>query len=148
MSQSRVGLSQICERRNGALNVLGVVTSYSDLHCILRQRAEELEISHADLDAFAGLQDGYSSMLLAPNPTKRLGATSFGLLLPALAIKLVAIEDEEALARLKSSSRVKRRSSKNAKHAAVVHWQASRRFLRKILRLPKRPRELGGINRR
>jgi hypothetical protein len=110
------------------MNILGYVTSYDDLHQILRRRAEELDISREVIDEYAGLQPGYSGKLLAPRASKHLGKTTFPLLLPALAVRLVAISDEDALARLKSSSKVQRRQSKHAIHAKVVEYRLSRRL--------------------
>jgi hypothetical protein len=52
--------------------------------------------------------------------------------LPALAIKLVAVEDEEALARLKSSSKVRKRQSKHTVHAGTVEFRFSRRYMKKL----------------
>jgi hypothetical protein len=75
---------------------LGEVRSYADLHAVLRQRAAKLEVTLAGLDQVSGLQDGYSAKLLAPAPIKKLGPISWGLL-AALGMKLIAVEDEEAV---------------------------------------------------
>ena len=78
---------------------LGVVRSYDDLHAILRARAEELEVSRTTIDEVAGLTPGYSSKLLAPRPMKIMGELSFGIILSALGIKLIAVIDTEMLTR-------------------------------------------------
>jgi hypothetical protein len=77
------------------------IRCYDDLHRILRERAEALNVSRNVLDDAAGLQNGYTSKILSPRPTKRLGALSMGLLLQALGLKLVAFEDDAALAKIK-----------------------------------------------
>lgn len=84
------------------LAVLGVIRSYADLHQLMRWRADALEITRARLDEIAGLQEGYSAKLLSPSPMKKLGDKTLGYVLPALAMKLVAVVDEEALARIKN----------------------------------------------
>lgn len=88
------------------LKVLGQVACYSDLHAIMRARADTLEITRETLDELAGLQTGYSGKVLAPRPMKRIMKRSqdmvLGLILPALGMKLVAVVDEEALERIKN----------------------------------------------
>jgi hypothetical protein len=116
------------------MNVLGIVTNYQDLHAIMRARAEELEISRENLDDWLGVQSGYSSKLLAPSPSKKLGASTFAIMLPGLAIKLLAVEDDEMLARIKANSKIGKRSAKNAKHAGTVSWTVSKRHIRAIQR--------------
>src|SRR6266542_2994182 len=69
---------------NGEPRHLGVVRSYDDLHQLLRERAENLNVARAVLDSAAGVQDAYCAQPLGPRPTKRLGALSMGLLLQAL----------------------------------------------------------------
>jgi hypothetical protein len=114
------------------MHVLGTVNSYSDLHTIMRARAEALEISREQIDYISGLQSGYSSKVLAPVPSKRLGPLTMTLMLPALGMKLVAVEDAEALAQI--GTRMVRRQSKHAVHAKAVEYKLSRRFLRRIAR--------------
>jgi len=113
-----------------APSVLGEVHSYSDLHGILRRRAEQLELSRECIDFYSGLQPGYSSKLLSPNPTKRIGPLALTLLLPTLGAKLLVVEDPEALARLRSNSGVKPRSAQHSAHAKVV--MLSGRHFRRI----------------
>lgn len=101
-------------------NVLGVVRCYADLHAIMRARAVDIELSRENIDDIAGLQDGYASKVLAPSPSKKLGPATFTILLPALCIKLVAVSDEEALAKMRAGSRMQKRSAQHAAHATVV----------------------------
>jgi hypothetical protein len=79
---------------------LAVVRSTEDLRNLFRQRVAHFNISLETLDAVAGLPTRYSSKLLSPEPRRHFGAISFELLLGALALKLVALEDTEALARV------------------------------------------------
>lgn len=73
------------------------IRRYQDLHAGLRRRAEDLNISRLVIDEIGGLQPGYSSKLLAPDPIKNLGAKTLGGMLRALGLKLIAVEDPEAM---------------------------------------------------
>ena len=123
-------------------DTLGTVRSYSDLHEIMRNRADELEITRDALDELAGLQTGYSGKVLAPRPIRRIIPRSndlvLGLMLPALGMKLIAVVDEEALERIKNR-RVKRKLPSVL--GTTIHLQFSRKELK------KRQRN-GGNNRR
>jgi hypothetical protein len=77
------------------------IRCYDDLHRFLRARAEALNISRLTIDEATGLPAGYASKLLAPKPTKKAGALSFGLMLQALGVKLLAVEDEQALKKIR-----------------------------------------------
>jgi hypothetical protein len=78
-----------------------VVTDYISLHAALRERANQLNISRTTLDGLAGIPDGYASKLLALKPVKIIGPKSLGPVLGALGVRLLLIEDEEAVRRLK-----------------------------------------------
>jgi hypothetical protein len=81
---------------------LGQVRSYEDLVAVLRARCDEFEISFAVLDEVSGLSDGHSSKLLAPGSSLVMGRAALTALLGALGIALIAVEDEAALARVRS----------------------------------------------
>lgn len=76
---------------------LFVIKNYCDLHAGLRERAEQLNISRIVIDAIGELQEGYAGKLLAPVPSKTLGPKSLGGMLKALGLKLIAVEDQEAM---------------------------------------------------
>lgn len=124
-----------------APTILGTVSSYSDLHDIMRARADQLEVTRETIDAVAGLQPGYAAKLLAPKPIKKMGDLTLGLMLPALGIKLIVVEDSEALEKVRSRL-VKREvapimlavSRTNGRHAKKNNI-VSKRFMRKIARL-------------
>jgi hypothetical protein len=122
------------------MSMLGEVTTYSDLHVLLRARAVELGLSRESIDAISGLQPGYAAKLLSPRPMKRLGATSMPLILPALGVKLVLMVDDEKTLALQQRSTVGTRNE-SAVRGAVTHFSLSRRFFQKIGRK-------GGANRR
>ena len=88
--------------------VLAEVHTYDELQAALRARALALDVvidsrcsprihRKEALDGVAGLPAGYSSKVLAGR--KRAGRTSLGALLSALGLKLLVVEDPEALAR-------------------------------------------------
>jgi hypothetical protein len=80
---------------------LAVVSSYGELILCLRQRAEALGVSNMTLDEAAGLTSGHAGKLLSSRPHRALGPISLGLMLEALGLRLVVVEDEEALARMR-----------------------------------------------
>jgi hypothetical protein len=70
------------------------IKSYEDLIRVLRARCDELSISRETVDHISGLQPGYSGKVLSIKKVRKLGAQSFGLLLQALCLKLVAVPRE------------------------------------------------------
>ena len=80
---------------------LAEVRSYEDLQRALRERADALNVSRLTIDDASGLQSGYSAKLLAVRPSKRLGPATLPLLLGALGLKLLVVEDLEALERIR-----------------------------------------------
>ena len=87
---------------------LGTVRDYDDLVAVIRARMIELDVTLATVDHVAGLPTNYASKLLGPHPGRRLGGMSFGAILGALGIKLLAVDDPSALARVRNRL-VKRR---------------------------------------
>lgn len=94
-----------------APKTLATVREYVDLVEALRARRDALQITHETIDAVSGLAAGYTGKLLAPptgptdamRPSKRhLGPLSFGPMLAALGLKLLVVEDKEAIARVRS----------------------------------------------
>jgi hypothetical protein len=77
---------------------LAIVRDYDGLHALLRARSGELGLTREQMDERVGLTAGHSSKLLARVPSKRLGAATFGPVLAAFGIALIAVEDNEALA--------------------------------------------------
>jgi len=70
------------------------------LHKAFRARAEQVGISRLRLDEIAGFPSGYAGKLLAPEPMKWPGRVSFGPLLGGLGLKLLVVEDTEAVKRI------------------------------------------------
>jgi hypothetical protein len=77
---------------------IAVVKDYDDFRTAMRVRMAQLQITFETLDAVSGVQAGHSAKLLGPNPSKHFGPMSFCAVMGALGMKLVAVEDVEALA--------------------------------------------------
>jgi general stress protein YciG len=107
---------------------LGAIRCYDDLHAILRNRCEQLELSCEALDDRAGLQSGYAGKLLAPAPIKRASFDLLGLILPALGLRLIAIADDAMLARFCAA--IRHRAGNKRSAAVLVRF--SRRYMQRI----------------
>jgi hypothetical protein len=92
---------------------LGVIHGYDDLRRVLRQRCDEFNVSFQTVDEVAGLSDRHTSKILSPHPSRYFGVVSLTAMLGALGIALIAVEDEEAVARVRP--RLVRRSPAGAK---------------------------------
>jgi hypothetical protein len=103
---------------------LAEATTYDGLIAAFRNRAAELQVAGETIDEVAGLPARYSAKLLGPNQIRRIGAISLGPLLGALALKLVIVEDEDALRQY--GSRLKRCNPNLArKHNSLVPLSTS-----------------------
>jgi hypothetical protein len=84
-------------------NLGRVVTSYRTLVETCRARADELDLSRAEIDRLSGLPAGFSGKLLGQDGSapkqKRMWPVSLELMLGALGLKILLIEDEAATAR-------------------------------------------------
>jgi len=83
------------EDRHANPRQLAVIRSYDDLHSAVRERSAEIGMTRADLDARAGLADGHAGKLLGKRQTKRLGNVTLGLVMGALRVALVMVEDSD-----------------------------------------------------
>jgi hypothetical protein len=84
---------------------LAVVRDYEQLNAALRARVDQLGISLETLDHLCGFWAGYSSHLLAPKPQgnmRCLGKMSLGSVLGGVGLKIVLVEDRDALAKVRS----------------------------------------------
>ena len=76
---------------------LAIVREYDDLIAAVRARMAELEMTFDILDHRSGVQVGYSAKILGPTPTKRFGPVSLGCVLGALRMKMILVEDPNAM---------------------------------------------------
>lgn len=113
-------------------DALGTARSYADLQPILRARADALGLSRVELDRIAGVPAGYSSKVLAEVPLRQLGPDTLGPMVGALAVKLIVVEDPEALAKhtARGDKRVEKYALNAGKHGGAVHFKISLRKLR------------------
>jgi hypothetical protein len=112
---------------------LAVVRTADDLRSMFRNRIVNLGISYETADQIGGLPLGYTAKLLAPNPVRRIGPVAFECLLGATGIKLLAVEDAEAMARVKGRHvRRRRRLSLKRAVAGAFTKTLDSEFMRKI----------------
>jgi hypothetical protein len=110
---------------------LAEATNYDSLIAAFRNRVAELQVAGETIDEVAGLPARYSAKLLGPTQVRKIGAISLGPLLGALALKLVIVEDENALRQY--GPRLKRRNPNLVrKHNSVVHVTRTRREFREM----------------
>jgi hypothetical protein len=115
-----------------ARKIVGEFSDYDELITALRQRAAELNLSGADTDRLSGLPDRYSQKLLGPNQVRRLGVTSMGCFLGALALRGVLVEDRAALEKLRRRTTPRQNQFVRA---GATHVTLTFRFMQKIGRL-------------
>lgn len=80
------------------------IQSYAQLVQVLRERISEIGTTYANIDVLSGMSDRYLSHILGPKPDKRFGPLSLFCVLPAVAMRLMLVPDDDALARLKTRS--------------------------------------------
>jgi hypothetical protein len=122
--------------------IVGEFSDYNELITALRARAAALNLSGETIDAVSGLPQRYAAKLLGPSQIRRLGATSLGPFLGALAVRCLIVEDKAALAKLRS--RTAPRMAQYARpgmRAGSVQILLTDRFMKKI-------RKKGGENSR
>jgi len=117
--------------------VLTEINTLEGLRLALRDRREALNVSFEAVDSIAGLTPGHASKLLSPTGIRKLGDTSLPLLLGALGLKLILIEDTAAFERVRA--RLVPRQP-NAIRQTACFWAGkariivSRRWVKRIAR--------------
>jgi hypothetical protein len=81
------------------MDTLGEIRDYFDMQAIIRDRAAAFQVTREGLDDVAGIPNGYAAKLLAPYPIRFLGPKTMGPVLEALGLKLIAVEDPEAVSK-------------------------------------------------
>jgi hypothetical protein len=95
--------------------VLAEARTYDELHAALRNRADQLQVSRAQLDYLSGLQSGYCGKLLSKTRIKNFGRQSLGPLLTVLGLCLQVVEDPAAMARI--GPRLTKRNAASVRYA-------------------------------
>lgn len=99
--------------------VIAIVHDYDGLVAALRARVAEFGVSAETIDDLAGIATRYTSKLLAPIPIKGLGRVSLGPMLGALGLKIIVVEDTEALRLV--VGRLKRKAEQYARTGMHAH---------------------------
>src|SRR5262249_18674696 len=73
---------------------LAIVRTYHDLRKALAARSDELGLSRLELDHHAGLASGHSGKLLGGRAVKKFGIISLEVMLAALGVHLVLVQDD------------------------------------------------------
>jgi hypothetical protein len=108
------------------------VRTADDLRVLFRKRIASLGITFETTDTIAGLPAGYTAKLLGPEPMRRFGPVALEALMGATGLKLLAVEDAEALARVKGRYvQRQRRLAQRAGPKGFVRTIDSK-FMRKI----------------
>jgi hypothetical protein len=107
--------------------------AYANLILAFRARANErrIAITGEDVARVAGMANFYLAKVLSPssNPAKRFGAASLGPILAVLGLKLLLVEDAQAVKIY--GTRIPPRASSFA-HSTAFTQIRSRQFMRKI----------------
>lgn len=113
--------------------VLATARDYVGIQTYMRIRADLLNISRETIDELAYLPAGYAAKVLATKPSRRIGPNLIGDMLRALGLKLLIVEDAEALVR--TISKGSKRSNASEKWAASIrshHGQITSRRGKKL----------------
>jgi hypothetical protein len=110
--------------------VIAEVRDYNALVQGLRQRIAALGTSFDAIDELLLLARGFTGKFLAPRPSKFMSARLFGDILSAAAVRLLMVEDEVQLERIKD--RLTPRSTWGVRLDGAVTITRSRRFFRDI----------------
>lgn len=105
--------------------MLGEATDYASLREGLRARARAIGISRLELDHVARLSDGHSGGLLGENSSRTFGILSLGKILRALGVRILLVEDSEAIAR--TARLMSRRRSEPQAIEGKRHWRSKRK---------------------
>jgi hypothetical protein len=114
-------------------------TNYDELLAAFRARAAErkLVLSDEATADVAGLPAKYLPKLIGSNPVRRIGMISLAPVLGVLGLKILIVEDEEAVARYGSQLKLR---NDNLVHGGILEIRLTDRHMRKI-------RKRGGQNR-
>lgn len=117
---------------------LGTVRTMEDLHEVMRLRAQELGVTRQSIGRAAMLPTRYANKLLAPVPSKRLGALSIPGLMEALQFELVAVRRTDVPKRI--TAKLDKHRMKVSDLAVRYVRTLSKRFLRTIAKKGGRAR--------
>jgi hypothetical protein len=124
---------QLATTNGGAIVADGpvVIRSQREFLAAIRERIAHLDISRETVNEICGLPARYSNKLLSPAPIKRIGVGSLFQLARGLGCDLQLVENPEATAQIRNET-VPRRLKLTKSTSFVVHFERSRRFMKKI----------------
>src|SRR5689334_17284842 len=79
------------------LRLFGEANDYDGLVRAIRSGVDFRQLSRETLDSISGLHGGYSAKLLTIPPMRGIGPASAGPLLQSAALKILVVEDPDAL---------------------------------------------------
>jgi hypothetical protein len=106
----RVVVAPVQPRIEISGRALAIIADYDDLWASIRAQVDALRITRLELDHLSGLQEGYSSTLLASAQAKKFGMVSLGSILGAIGCRLALVEDPEAAAKIIARAKKRRRA--------------------------------------
>jgi hypothetical protein len=111
---------------------MGVCRTSDDLRAILRARFTELGVSFETVDSVAGLPQRYTAKVLGLQPTRNFGQISLDALLGTAGIMLIAVQDAEALDRVRDRLVTLERVAHTAAPRRRIIVKFTPEFMRKI----------------
>jgi hypothetical protein len=109
--------------------IIGEASNYDEVIEVFRQRLVELKLTRECLDSVTGLPSGYCAKLCSIPPVKCFGRKSLGFVLAGTAMKILFVEDTEALARFSKQFTESTKPELADAKIDVVNFQISRRKL-------------------
>lgn len=90
--------------------VIATIVDADDLIAAWNARRDHLALPVAEIDRLAGTPAGYAGKVLGPARIKGFGATSFGLINGALAVRLLMVEDPDQIDRILQHRETRKRA--------------------------------------
>lgn len=122
--------------------VLGQWTSLPELVEIMRKRADELNVPRLAIDEGAGLPTGYAGKVLSPTGSRGMGVRTMELMIVALGMTMVAVENLEATQRYAKrlekrkvnnhSANTEMLTLKRQKKSGVLHFKGNSELARRL----------------
>lgn len=116
------------------MTTLGTIRSYDDLQAVCRVVAEHRQMSRREIDRIAGFAPGLAAKILADPPVRHMGRDTFPMMLGALGIKLVAVDDPESMARFTARAEKRNASQVRRVRGDTVQIKISPRKLKRMQR--------------
>lgn len=99
----------VVEMIDDKYEIYRIVSDYEALVEAFRDRVEDLDTTHKQIDFAGNMLGGYSSKILSNPPIKTLGKVSMGKMLKATGMMLVLVIDDERFAPVKAMMEKRRR---------------------------------------